>query len=131
MIRSSSVWELESQPGHPPQRAFCPSPPDSGPLSGHKLDHLVRDQQQITRNFQIKRSGLVEIEDKLVFRRLLDRVCADVHDVRETAHAQEARQIIIARDARPRQWQICNEPRKYYSRLPHGWGLPSDRQALP
>jgi hypothetical protein len=52
------------------------------------------------------------------FDGLLDRVCADVHDVRQTAHAQEARQAIIARDAKPRQWQICNEPRKYDSSLP-------------
>jgi hypothetical protein len=31
------------------------------------FDHLVGGQQQVTRNFQIKRSGRVEIHDKLVF----------------------------------------------------------------
>jgi len=34
MIRSSPVWELESQACGPLQRAFCLSRSTSGPLSG-------------------------------------------------------------------------------------------------
>ena len=41
-------------------------------LRAASLDHLVGDQQQITRNFQIECSGALEIDDKLVFGRLLD-----------------------------------------------------------
>src|SRR5215467_3236116 len=40
---------------------------------GNSLDHLVGDQQQVTRNFEIERSGGFEIDDKFVLGRLLDR----------------------------------------------------------
>src|SRR5262249_18540777 len=44
-----------------------------GSAHDNSFDHLVGDQQQVTRNFEIERFGGFEIDDKFVLGRLLDR----------------------------------------------------------
>ena len=50
-------------------------------------------------------------------RRTVDRVCADVRELRQTAHAQEVRQIIVARHARSRDVANLQRVDKYHSSL--------------
>src|SRR5712691_5479135 len=53
-------------------RRFVPKPDSCTAAIRILFDHLVGDQQYGTRNFHIEQSGGLEIDDKLVFGRLLD-----------------------------------------------------------
>src|SRR5437868_8669609 len=42
----------------------------------HLFDHLIRDQQEVTGNLQIQAIGGLEIDNKVILDRLLDRKLA-------------------------------------------------------